>query len=255
MLNDCHRSAGPGSNSVAIEMYGDDESKHKHAGSGYTIDGYSLHGDDIIFETHKDGQFTQQLFNRLARFYSDQLESNTIRTKALSAGVLNVLGDLIAQGIELSLDARDIEDDTSSFDGWRVLAMFVEGLCFSGPSMHFAFEFYERLFPIVRHDFVEPIVHENVQLVDANGDAIPVPAFKTEWRNVLIHVAFDQIVMAMWYVAGLMLITCVIEGHYDELGAELQNDYLRNLGVSWLAAALFFAPIQIFAFGKLPQSY
>lgn len=52
-----------------------------------------------------------------------------------------------------------------------------------------------------------------------------------------------------------MIITCVIEGHSSDLGAELQNDYLRNLGASWLAAALFFAPIQIFAFGKLDKSY
>ena len=120
--------------------------------------------------------------------------------------------------------------------------------------MHYAYEFYEHVFPIVTCNCVEPIVHEDVQILDANGDAIRVSDFKTEWRNVLIHVAFDQIFMAMWYVAGLMIITCIIEGHASDLAAELENDYFRNLGASWLAAALFFAPMEIFAFGNLENS-
>ena len=243
-----HRSSGS-----TIEMYGDElEPPKSKSRSGYSIDGYSLYDDEFTTATVKSGRFSQ-LLNHLGTFYSEQLESNPIRTKSFTAGTLAVVGDLLAQGIELSFD--NTGEETSGLDGWRVFAMFIEGLCFSGPSMHYAYDFYERLYPIVRCDCVEPIVHEDVQILDANGDIIRVANFKTEWKNVLIHVAFDQIFMAMWYVAGLMIITCVIEGHSSDLGAELQNDYLRNLGASYLAAALFFAPIQIFAFGKLDKSY
>ncbi|KAL7496511.1 hypothetical protein ACHAWT_007023 [Skeletonema menzelii] len=247
---DHHRS--PGS---VIEMYGDElesPTTSSKTGSGYAIDGYSLYDDDATTETAKRGRFSQ-LLNHLGTVYSDQLESNPIRTKSLTAGTLALVGDLLAQGIELSFD--NTGEDSTGLDGWRVFAMFIEGLCFSGPSMHYAYEFYEHLFPIVRCDCVEPIVHEDVQILDSKGNVIRVADFKTQWKNVVIHVAFDQIFMAMWYVAGLMIVTCVIEGHSDDVLNELQNDYFRNLGASYLAAALFFAPVQIYAFGKLEKSY
>ncbi|KAL7434701.1 hypothetical protein ACHAXM_004329 [Skeletonema potamos] len=237
---DVHRS--PGS---VIEIYGDCDQDPMSKAS-IDIDVYALCEDDeVTAATARTG-----LFARCLEVYSIQLEKNPIRTKSLTAGILAVVGDLLAQGIEMTF-----ENTGEGLDGWRVFAMFIEGLCFSGPSMHYAYEFYEHLFPIVRCDCVEPVIHQDVEILDKHGNVIRVADFKTEWKNVLIHVAFDQIFMAMWYVAGLMIITCVIEGHSDELASELQNDYFRNLGASWLAAALFFAPMQIYAFGKLDISY
>jgi len=252
---DHHRS--PGS---VIEMYGDElesPTTSSKTGSGYAIDGYSLYDDDATTETAKRGRFSQ-LLNHLGTVYSDQLESNPIRTKSFTAGTLALVGDLLAQGIEMSFD--NTGEDSTGLDGWRVFAMFIEGLCFSGPSMHYAYELYEHLFPIVRCDCecvdVEQI-HEDVQVqvLDDNDDNTQVSVSNTQWKNAIIHVAFDQIFMAMWYVAGLMIVTCVIEGHSDDVLNELQNDYFRNLGASYLAAALFFAPVQIYAFGKLEKSY
>jgi hypothetical protein len=239
---DGHRSPG-----CVIEMYGDShqEPPTSKAKASLAIDGYALCDDEATIATTKSGHFS-----RFVDIYSSQLESNPIRTKSLTAGALAVVGDLLAQAIEASF-----ENTGEGLDGWRVFAMFIEGLCFSGPSMHYAYEFYEHLFPIVSCDCVEPIVHDEVEVLDADGNVIRVANFKTEWGNVLIHVAFDQIFMAMWYVAGLMIITCVIEGHSEQLADELKNDYFRNLGASWAAAALFFAPMQIYAFGKLDVSY
>ena len=251
--SDGHRSP-----SSVIEVFGDESSLESTSKTctGYAIDGYSLYDENDTIPTAKRRRF--YLLNHLATVYSDQLESNPIRTKSVTTGALAVVGDLLAQGIEMSFD-NTLEDSTG-LDGWRVFAMFIEGLCFSGPSMHYAYELYEHLFPIVRCDCecvdVEQI-HENVQVqvLDDNDDNTQVSVSNTEWKNAIIHVAFDQIFMAMWYVACLMIVTCVIEGHSDDLLDELRNDYFRNLCASWLAALLFFAPVEIFAFGKLEKSY
>ncbi len=260
---DGHRSPG-----CVIEMYGDShqEPPTSKANASLAIDGYTLYDDEATTATAKSGRFLQ-LLNRFGTIYSNQLESNPIRTKSLTAGTLSVLGDLIAQGIEAPFE--NTGEESSGLDGRRVLAMFIEGLCFSGPSMHYAYEYFEYLFPIFTCcHCMEPVLHEeDVQVVQANGDVIPVVREdvvddaahvadkETDWKNVLIHVAFDEIFMGMWYVAGLMFITCVIEGHYDDLASEFKNDYFRNLGASWAVDGLFFTPMQIFAFGKLDVTY
>eukprot|EP00986_Skeletonema_menzelii_P019199 scaffold27102_cov166-Skeletonema_menzelii.AAC.1 len=228
--SDGHRSP-----SSVIEVFGDESSLESTSKTctGYAIDGYSLYDENDTIPTAKRRRF--YLLNHLATVYSDQLESNPIRTKSVTTGALAVVGDLLAQGIEMSFD-NTLEDSTG-LDGWRVFAMFIEGLCFSGPNV-------EQI-----HEDVQ------VQVLDDNDDNTQVSVSNTQWKNAIIHVAFDQIFMAMWYVACLMIVTCVIEGHSDDLLDELRNDYFRNLCASWLAALLFFAPVEIFAFGKLEKSY
>lgn len=241
-------------NAVIIGMggfCGDEESSSRSKAKAGTIDGYTLHDDDEDLLTDKSGRLSLFL-SRLMVKYSEQLQLRPIRTKSLTAGTLAVIGDLIAQGIERCF--ADDDDGAGGLDGRRVFAMFIEGSCFSGPIMHYAFEAYEHLFPIIRNDCVEPIFHCDAEIWDKHDNVVPLHKLKTEWKNVLVHVAFDQIFMAIFYVAGLMIITCVIEGHSDELLAELQNDYFRNLGASWLAAILLIAPLQMLAFGKLDVS-
>lgn len=248
---------GPQSpDSVVIGFFDEEESSISKAKAGGTIDGYTLHDDDEFnpdLPTDKSSRLSFFL-SRLIVKYSEQLELRPIRTKSLSSGTLAVIGDLIAQGIEWCLDDDNDDVGAGGLDGRRVFAMFIEGSCFSGPIMHYAYAVYEHLFPIVRNDCVEPIVHCDAEIFDEYDNVVPLHNLKTEWKNVLVHVAFDQIFMAIFYVAGLMIITCVIEGHSDELLAELQNDYFRNLGASWLAAILLIAPLQVLAFGKLDVS-
>ncbi len=242
----------PDSVVIGMKFCDEEESSISKAKAGGTIDGYTLHDDDeFIPDRPTDKSSRLSLFlSRLIVKYSEQLELRPILTKSVSSGTLAVIGDLIAQGIEWCLD----DDGAGGLDGRRVFAMFIEGSCFSGPTMHYAFAVYEHLFPIIRNDCVEPIVHCDAEIWDKHDNVAPLHNLKTEWKNVLVHVAFDQIFMAIFYVAGLMIITCVIEGHSDELLAELQNDYFRNLGASWLAAILLIAPLQILAFGKLDVS-
>jgi len=250
----------PGS---VIEMYGDDHQQPTTSKASIAIDGYELYADEITTEPAKSGRFLQ-LLNRLWTIYSNQLESNPVRTKSLTAGILSVLGDMVAQGMEMPFEDSEDASTSTGLDGRRVLAMFIEGLCWSGPSMHYAYEYFEYFFPIFACcNCIEPdgqVLDDNgnvvvVPVVDAVDDATNVSNQEPDWKNVMIQVAFDEVIMGAWCIAGLMLITSVIEGHSDELASELQNDYFRNLGASWLAAALFFAPMQIYAFGKLDISY
>ena len=113
-----HRS--PGS---VIEMYGDELEPPTTSKAGYAIDGYSLYYDDVA-TTATSGRFSQ-LLNHLWTVYSNQLETNPIRTKSLTAGTLAVVGDLLAQAIEQSFD--NTGEESSGLDGWRVFAMFMEG--------------------------------------------------------------------------------------------------------------------------------
>jgi hypothetical protein len=227
-----------------VEIYG--EEQQSSSAKTPVIDGYVLYKSDQDLPTNvKRRKRLSKLLSRFVTIYSEQLESHPIRTKSLTAGILTVLGDLLAQGIEQAFH------ETSGLDGRRIFAMFIEGFCFSGPMMHFAYEAYEHLFPIVSCDYTDTS-NENDSIEHA---VFPVAKFKTVWRNVLIHVAFDQIFMATFYVFGFMIITAVVEGHASDMSEELQNDYFRNLGASWLAAALFFAPLQIFAFAKLNKEF
>ena len=237
---------------IGMGFCDEEESSRSKAKAGGTIDGYALHDDDEFYPDlppDKRGSRLSLFFSSLMVKYSEQLELRPIRTKSLTAGALGVIGDLIAQCIEWSLD-DDNDVGAGGLDGRRVFAMFIDGSCFSGPLMHYAFEAYEHLFPIIiRNDCAC-----DAQIVVLDDNTVPVHNFQTEWKHVIIHVAFDQIFMAIFYVAGLMIITGVIEGHSDELLAELHDEYFRKLGAAWLAAIVLIAPLQILAFGKLDVS-
>lgn len=251
-----------------VEINGEEQQPSSATKAGYAIDGYTLYHDEsnpgmATTKAKVSGQQLSQLLTRSVDWYEQKLETNPIRTKALTAGVLGVLGDLLAQGIELSFDDIGGEESSgeaqSGLDCRRVVAMFLDGFCFCGPLMHYAYEAYEHYFPLVRSECYcdDSIAHFDLSMLDENDGraVVKVANFKTDWKNVLIHVAFDQVFMMMFYLLGLMVITSVVEGHASDLGAELQNYYVRNLCTSWLAGGLFFAPMQILAFGKLNKEF
>ena len=67
--------------------------------------------------------------------------------------------------------------------------------------------------------------------------------------NATLHVAIDQGLMAFPFVAIMMLLTGIVEGHtFDNIGSEFKQDYLDNIHSLWVAALLGIGPIQIIAF-------
>jgi hypothetical protein len=69
--------------------------------------------------------------------------------------------------------------------------------------------------------------------------------------NAFLHVVIDQGIMGFVFIALMMLITGIIEGHYLELQTIFVNDYITNIHLLWLVALFVIGPIQILAFRYL----
>jgi hypothetical protein len=69
--------------------------------------------------------------------------------------------------------------------------------------------------------------------------------------NAFLHVVIDQGIMGFVFIALMMLITGIIEGHWSELRTIFVNDYITNIHLLWLVALCVIGPIQILAFRYL----
>ena len=248
--------------------------RHRKSSRG-TFDGIvyeSNHGDIYTNSVNERTKRLARSLSLLGEVYSEQIEVHPVRTKAITTGLLSLMGDVLAQHLEQNFDN---DDPASSWDKLRMLAMFLEGFCYSGPLLHYVFEFYEYIFPIqCVEDTTAGCNNNNNSGFDCLGDDITVnssishashsslarsvhPTPHAEYLmsqkkfvNAFLHVAFDQIIMAFPYVFGLMVITALVEGHADDLMYELKHEYYRNVVASW-AAALILSPFQICAFRYL----
>lgn len=188
-----------------------------------TIDGYTI-SDEKYVEARSTRISCNGVLTAVGSMYASHLDAHPLCTKSLTAGSLAVVGDVLAQLIEFGSDLRDSD---IMFDRRRIFAMFVEGTFVSGPMLHFVFEFYEYIIPI--HCQCE---HNDVNLLDNDisefsGDIdtgaqtdLDYEVSKRQYLAAFLHVAFDQVVMAFPYVAGMMIVTSLIEGHgekYDSI--------------------------------------
>jgi len=76
-----------------------------------------------------------------------------------------------------------------------------------------------------------------------------------KYVNAFLHVLIDQGIMAFPYVAVMMFVTGVVEGHWEELADEFKHDLFPNVHRLWIAALLGIAPIQVVAFRLLPLKW
>ncbi|KAL7517458.1 hypothetical protein ACHAWX_002377 [Stephanocyclus meneghinianus] len=227
-----------------------------------TIDGYTIHPDDDDVKTSARRVSCMECVSNVGNWYAAQLESHPVRTKSLTAGTLAVIGDVLAQIIEFG---TALKDKDILFDNRRIFAMFIEGSCVSGPMLHFVFEFYEYICPI---HCIDECVHKDQDLKSTGSfcdeeDGEPkttsppeqtYTVSKRQYLAAFLHVAFDQVVMAFPYVAGMMIVTALVEGHGSNLAEELEDEYMNNVKASWMAA-LLLAPYQFLAFRYLPITW
>ena len=66
--------------------------------------------------------------------------------------------------------------------------------------------------------------------------------------NAFLHVLIDQGLMAFAFVAIMMFVTGVVEGHWHNLAEEFERDYIDNIHRLWIAALVAIGPIQMMAF-------
>ena len=170
-------------------------------------------------------------------WYSQSLETNPVLTKSITAGFMGALGDILAQAVE----AWTEKTNRGTFR-WRdlqvrrMLSVAAEGLCISGPLMHFAYDFLEEHLPIFSEDGEE------------QASALH------SWAMVFCQVFVDTIFMDSVFVATLIITSALLEGRAKEITREMTTSYIPAVKVSWLSS-LFWSPVQVLSFKYIPCSY
>lgn len=237
------------------------------------IDGYySMDVDDEYQGTSDRPSSTssRNIFYRFGKWYSKRVDESPVFTKSATGGLSAILGDLLAQYIENNTVLRS--EATEGLHAQRILAVFLTGLCY-GPILHYFYTFMEHQLPIQQCD--DPCLNDDYTKDESRdysnsavfGEYIPryschstmfhsyFPYSKTKYVNAFLHVAIDQGFMAFPFVALMMVITGVVEGHYDELREEFETVYIQNVHALWIAALLGMGPMQIIAFRYLPLKW
>uniref|UniRef100_A0A6U1B1H0 Peroxisomal membrane protein MPV17 n=1 Tax=Rhizochromulina marina TaxID=1034831 RepID=A0A6U1B1H0_9STRA len=150
----------------------------------------------------------------LLGWYLALLSSAPIRTKAVSTGCIECLGDMIAQTAEARRTGLP-------FDRVRSFACFVDGLLVTGPSLHYGYALLERVIPSV-------------------GGPV--------WAT-LIQITVDELIFDPIDIATFFCTTSLIER--KDLVQRLRNDYWSTF---WGGFGVSFActPIQFISFRYMP---
>ncbi len=236
------------------------------------------------FVDSSDGPSKETLLYRFCAWYSRQTDKNPLRTKSATGGVCAIVGDILAQCIENSTSLRS--DSTEGLHMQRILAVFIAGL-FYGPILHYVYASMEYVLPINCDDQClsegdDTLASKNGGRVDqtkcvdqdarddiivTDEDILPHYACHStmftsfslvsqrQYVNAFLHVAIDQGLMAFPFVAIMMFITGIVEGHWNTLREEFASDYIDNIHALWVAALLGIGPIQIIAFRLLPLKW
>lgn len=236
------------------------------------IDGYySMDVDEYHAADQPTSSFRHSKYNIFYRFgswYSKRVDESPVLTKSATGGLSAILGDLLAQYLENNTSLR--EDSTEGLHAQRILAVFLTGLCY-GPILHYFYTFMEHQLPIQQCEdppCIESDSDTKDEITDYSNSAVLdeyIPRYschstmfhsffsfsKTKYVNAFLHVAIDQGFMAFPFVALMMVITGVVEGHSSELREEFETVYIQNVHALWIAALLGMGPMQIVAFRYL----
>ena len=236
-------------------------------GSPGAIDGYySMFGDDIDADhTSHASYFPANVIYGFAYWYSTKMDECPVLTKSLTGGCSSIVGDIVAQCIENGTPLR--LDSTEGLHWRRIFAMFCTGLSY-GPMLHYIYEFYEHVLPINIDEQINQCIDtddaQNVEdptFIDNIVDDIQTTYFchstmfhsyytisHRKCVNSFLHVLIDQGLMAFAFVAIMMFVTGVVEGHWHNLAEEFERDYIDNIHRLWIAALVAIGPIQMMAF-------
>lgn len=133
-------------------------------------------------------------FGAIWSFYLMQLERNPLVTKAITSGLLNGVGDAIAQ---LSFSDEDFN--------WKRFAIFqLLGFVLIGPALHVWYGTLARMF-------------------STPGTS-----------SALGRLAMDQILFAPFFLGSIISSIMVLEGHASEVPAKLKGDLFTIVRSNWV---------------------
>lgn len=163
--------------------------------------------------------------NKIFGWYMYQLAVRPVSVKSLTAGLIGMVGDALAQGFTT----------TRPYHLRRGLALMVDGVL-SGPFMHLTYEWLEHLVPTDR----------TTTATEQKG------AWYHPHVAAVIHVLVDCLVLDSLFVAMTIVLTGVLEGVPTHLLlSQFPSDYLVTVKASWLTSALLF-PLQFCMFRFMP---
>jgi len=179
-----------------------------------TIIGSALNRNDLV-----------SALSRISSWYLIMLSTRPIITKSLTSGGMGVIGDLIAQKFEGNFVSD--RNNTSTIKGRRTFALFVDGL-FSGPVMHFAYEFFEMIIP-------------------TSGNVSSFAAIS--------HCIADSIFLDSFFVATSFFYTGLVEGLSvrRDIIPQLRKDYIPAVKAGFLSS-IGLMPLEFLIFRFLPLS-
>jgi len=176
----------------------------------------------------------------IASWYMNKLHTHELQTKFLSAAILALVGDLCAQKIGHYMNPMI----STKLDKRRMMAMFLDGLMFTGPLLHYVYELYEWILPT--HD---KVIEDGIAQTDKEKSS----SARKRLLAVTAHVLFDNFVMIFAYISLLMITTGVMEGRASGIPNELKYDFIPAVKVSMRTSVMGLAPIQLLSFHFLPM--
>lgn len=161
------------------------------------------------------------LITKAFGWYMRQLAVRPVSVKSLTAGMIGMVGDALAQGFTGSGRPYHLR---------RGLALMADGVL-SGPFMHLTYEWLERLVP-TETEQGSAWYHSHIAAI--------------------VHVLVDCLILDSLFVAMTILLTGVLEGiPAGLLLSQFRSDYFVTLKASWVTSAILF-PLQFCMFRFLP---
>lgn len=197
-------------------------------------------------------------------WYMLHLTTSPLMTKAVTAGVIGITGDYMAQWLEYMLLERKEKQDVNpneqrqslhpayslswsslrhslgrtfsihgNYHSRRGLSILADGMLVSGPLMHLGYNLFETIIPVAHH---------------SSSLASSLAA--------LSHVLADSIILDSIFIASTFIMTGIFEGCSirKELIPQFRVDYLPSLKASWLTS-MALLPIEFVCFRCLPLSF
>jgi len=163
--------------------------------------------------------------SRISGWYLIMLSTRPIITKSLTSGGMGLIGDLIAQKCEGHFVSD--QNNTSTIKGRRTFALFMDGL-FSGPVMHFAYEFFEMILP-------------------TSGTVSSFAAIS--------HCIADTLFLDSFFIATSFFYTGLVEGLSvrRDIIPQLRKDYIPAVKAGFLSSTGLM-PLEFLIFRFLPLS-
>ena len=185
----------------------------------------------ILMQTNGAALFKTMavMLQQFFALYMTSLVAFPCVTKAISAGIIGICGDFMAQNLEHRLNhsrgltGKAFHQSNFLYDSRRGLSIMMGGFFVSGPLMHLGYNLFEHLLP-VQGTFA-----------------------------ALTHLVADMLVLDSVFVATAFINTGIMEG-YDlrkHIIPQFRRDYADTLKASW-ATSIMLMPLGFLCFRFLP---